>query len=99
MGSIFVSQDFRGAILPTGLTKSVCINWICMGKSCRKGWGECNHQHVSLDRMNHDLDDKQKICDHVANTEGLWFNKASVKSLTEQPHKAKLGGPDGPGTD
>ena len=70
-----------------------------MGKSCRKGWGECNYQHVSLDRMNHDLDDKKKICDHVANTEGLWFNKASVKSLTEQLHKAKLGGPDGPGTD
>ena len=99
MGSIFVSPNFQGSILPTGLAKPACVNWICMGKSCRKGWGECNYQHVSLDRMNHDLDDKKKICDHVANTEGLWFNKASVKSLTEQLHKAKLGGPDGPGTD
>jgi len=44
----------------------------------------------------HKYSDKKKICDHVANTEGLWFNKDNVHFLTENLHKLKLGGPSGP---
>ena len=53
---------------------------------------------MTFDRVTNTLD-KKKLADHVAATDGIWFNKLLVRSLIDTAHKVKLGGPDGPGTD
>jgi hypothetical protein len=84
--------------MPTNCSYPICPDFIYVGLECTKGYGTCDKIHASFDRITC-ATDKKLIADHVTNTEGLWFNKSSVRSLTEDSHKLNLGGPNGPGTD
>ena len=98
LGSLFRNPTVSdNNLLPQGLSREYCSDWMYIGSECTKGYGQCSW-HTNIDDMRNE-DDKKLICDHVTNTQGLWFNKSRVRSLTDPRHKAMLGGGGGPGTD
>ena len=84
--------------MPTNIQYPICTDWLFVGRKCTKGYSTCDKLHVGFDLITCAAD-KKIIDDHVTNTDGLWFNKNSVRTLTEHSYKLKLGGPLGPGTD
>ena len=73
-------------LMPTNCRYPICIDWIYVGRECTKPYGTCNKVHDGFDQTTCAAD-KKIIADHVTNTKGIWFNKNSVRSLTEQSHK------------
>ena len=97
LGCFFAGPNFSGALLPTNTSVQYCPDWMFMGKSCGCARGACPGRHYKYDSIPVPAD-KDKIANHIAATEGLWFNRASVHSLTEESHKQQLGSSSGPGT-
>ena len=87
-----------GQLLPNNLSTPLCVDWMFVGRKCGHPYGLCESMHFRFDNIR-DASDKKKVADHVAQTNGLWFNKSDVKSLTDALHKAKLGDANGCGTD
>ncbi len=52
-------------------------------------YGMCPVQHYNFDFL-HNVADKAMIADHIANTDGLYFNKNDVRTLAYNNHKRKL---------
>ena len=96
MGDIYFDSNLLSErdILPQSLQGVLCPKWMCVGLSCPKRYNQCVG-HIKLDMMRR-ADEKEALVKHVVETEGLWFNEASVHTLTEPAQVAKLGGPDGP---
>ena len=85
-------------LLPSNLSDPLCTDWFYVGHECTKEYGMCNEVHCNFDLIRSPAN-KKLVVDHVTNIDGLWFNKNDVRSITQQAHKANLGGPNGPGTD
>ena len=81
-------------LLPSSLRGVICPKWMGVGLSCPQRYNQCAG-HIKLDMMRRS-NEKAALINHVVETEGLWFNEASVHSLTEPAHVAMLGGRDGP---
>ena len=96
MGSLY-AKDGVSNLLPSSFQDKYgyCANWMYVGAACKQPYGKCPHGHYRLDAITNEADYKA-ICDHVANTDGLWFNKDDVTGLTESAHLAKLGDASGP---
>lgn len=96
LGCLF-ARDGVTELIPANLSVQLCADWLYVGKSCSHGYGRCPNMHYRFDSIPQ-AEDRKILADHVANTDGLWFNKNSVRSLTEAAHKLKLGDSNGPGT-
>lgn len=96
MGDIYFDSNLLSErdILPQSLQGVLCPKWMCVGLSCPRRYNQCVG-HIKLDMMRR-ADEKEALVKHVVETDGLWFNEASVHTLTEPAQVAKLGGPDGP---
>ena len=98
MGSLrFQPGTPNSELLPDGLSESICANWIYFGKQCNAAYGHCSAMHKNFDCMR--SHNRKLLADHVVANNNLWFDRRNVRSLTEEVHKLKLGGPGGPGTD
>ena len=84
-------------LLPDNLNEPLCVDWAYMGRECTKGYRMCQTMHFNFDRIRNDAD-KQRVAEHITNTDGLWINKDTVRTLDIPLQKSKLGGKNGPGT-
>ena len=82
-------------LLPEGTSRRYCEDWIFVGRECPNEFGLCPGRHAHFYFVQ--SDDRDMIADHIANTDGLFFNERDVRSLTEPHHRAKLRR-DPPGT-
>ena len=96
MGDIYFDPNLVSErdILPHSLQGVLCPKWLGVGLSCPKRYNQCVC-HIKIDMMRR-TDEKDALVNHVVQTDGLWFNEASVHTLTEPAQVAKLGGRDGP---
>lgn len=98
LGSIYVDLarlSIQDALPATGLSRKYCADWITVGSCCTRPYGQCDGRHVNFDTIPVPAD-KAAIERHVVATDGLWFNKASVRTLQDAASKAKLGDASGP---
>ena len=76
-------------LLPDGLSRRYCADWMFVGKECMAGWSLCSGLYCRFDTIR-EAGNKAMIADHVSSTDGLFFNENDVRSLTAPAHKAKL---------
>ncbi len=88
MGSFFARPSVSN-LLPRGTSLVYCADWMFVGRECSAGYGMCHRQHTRFDHIRI-ADDKAMIADHITVTEGLFFSRRDVRSLTKDHQKRKL---------
>ena len=96
LGCLFCKETSTN-LLPQGLSVNICEDWIFVGKQCSAEYGQCSGRHYVFDKIPL-ASDRTLIANHVASRDDLWFNEATVRSLTDATHKLKLGNSEGFGT-
>ena len=85
-------------LLPSNISTPLCADWwFYISRDYTQGYGIYKGTHCKFDLIR-SAANKKLVANHATNTDDiLWPNKNDVRSLTDQIHKLKLGGPNGPG--
>lgn len=92
-GSFYARQGVTPS-LPTNTSQPYCAPWMFKDLHCSAPYGTCDGMHFNFDAIPV-AGDKTAIEQHIADTEGLWFNQDICRTVSDA-NRRHLGNANGP---